>query len=107
MIARMWSGVARADAVEAYLAHLREKTLPALDALAGYLGAYVLRRASSGPVPVTVITLWASIEAIARFSGDDVEAAVVPPEAQALLASWDARAVHWEVVDIGASFAHK
>jgi len=56
---------------------------------------------------VTVITWWESLDAIARFSGGDVEAAVVPPEAQALLTSWDARAVHWEVVDIGRSFAHK
>jgi heme-degrading monooxygenase HmoA len=107
MIARMWSGVARLDSIDAYVAHLRDTTFPAIEALEGHRGAYVLRRASAGQVLVTVITLWESIDAIARFSGDDVEAAVVPPEAQALLASWDTRAVHWEVVDIGASFAHK
>ena len=97
MIARTWTGVARLDTVDAYLAHLRDKTLPSLDGLAGHRGSYVLRRASEGHMLVTVITLWDSLEAIARFSGADVEAAVVPAEAQALLASWDARAVHWEV----------
>jgi heme-degrading monooxygenase HmoA len=107
MIARTWSGVARPETIDAYLAHLRDKTLPAIAGLDGHRGAYVLRRASDEQVLVTVITLWESIDAIARFSGDDVEAAVVPPEAQALLASWDIRAVHWEVVDIGGSFAHK
>jgi len=107
MIARIWSGVARLDSVDAYVSHLRDKTLPALEGLEGHRGAYVLRRAADEQVLVTVITLWESIDAIARFSGDDVEAAVVPPEAQALLASWDIRAVHWEVVDIGGSFAHK
>ena len=107
MIARTWSGVARPDTIDAYLAHLREKTFPAIASLEGHRGASVLRRASGDQVLVTVITWWESIDAIARFSGDDVAVAVVPAEAQALLSSWDARAVHWEVVDIGESFAHK
>jgi len=107
MIARTWSGAARTQTIDDYLAHLRDQTLPAIERLEGHRGAYVLRRASGDQVVVTVITLWESIAAIARFSGDDVEAAVVPAEAQALLASWDSRAVHWEVVDIGGSFAHK
>jgi heme-degrading monooxygenase HmoA len=107
MIARMWSGVARPETIDAYLAHLRGKTLPAIEGLEGHRGAHVLRRDSDEAVVVTVITMWESIDAVARFSGDDVEAAVVPPEAQALLVSWDVRAVHWEVVDIGRSFAHK
>jgi heme-degrading monooxygenase HmoA len=111
VIARTWSGAARPDTIEAYLAHLRAKTLPSLDGLEGFRGAYVLRGAAASggaeTVAVSVITLWDSRDAIARFSGDDVEAAVVPPEAQALLASWDTRAVHWEVVDKPAAFAHK
>jgi len=107
MIARMWSGVARPETIDAYLAHLRDKTLPAIEGLEGHRGAYVLRRGAGEEVLVTVITLWESVDAIRRFSGDDVEAAVVPPEAQALLASWDVRVVHWDVVDIGRSLAHK
>ena len=107
MIARMWSGVARPETIDAYLAHLRDKTLPAIEGLEGHRGAYVLRRGAGEEVMVTVITLWESVDAIRRFSGDDVEAAVVPPEAQALLASWAVRAVHWDVVDIGRSLAHK
>jgi len=48
-------------------------------------------------VDFTVITLWESIDAIRRFSGNDPELAVVPPAAQALLASYDDRASHWDV----------
>jgi heme-degrading monooxygenase HmoA len=107
MIARIWSGVARLDSIDAYISHLRDKTLPAIEGLEGHRGAYVLRRVAGEQVLVTVITLWESVDAIARFSGDDVEAAVVPPEAQAMLASWDVRVVHWDVVDIGRSLAHK
>jgi heme-degrading monooxygenase HmoA len=100
VIARTWRGVARADSIDAYVTHLREKTFPVLRTLAGHRGAYVLRSSthvSTPDVDVTVITLWDSIDAIARFAGDDVEAAVVPPEAQALLQSWDTRAVHWDI----------
>lgn len=43
------------------------------------------------------MTLWSSRDAIARFAGEDAEAAVVPPEAQALLSRYDERAVHWDV----------
>jgi len=99
MIARVWSGAARAERIESYLAHLRERTLPQIRQIPGHRGAYVLRRPSKDRVDVTVVTLWDSIESIARFAGEDVEAAVVPPEAQALLIAWDDRAAHWDVVD--------
>ena len=67
MIARTWSGAARTQTIDAYLAHLRDQTLPAIERLEGHRGAYVLRRASGDQVVVTVITLWESIAAIARF----------------------------------------
>ena len=96
----MWSGRARPEHADAYVSHLQRRTLPQLASIAGHRGAYVLRRAAadgSGLVEFNVITLWESIDAIARFAGADPEAAVVPAEAQALLASYDERAVHWEV----------
>jgi heme-degrading monooxygenase HmoA len=106
MIARVWNGAARPEHADAYVAHLKEKTLPHIASIPGHCGAYVLRRAASstdgragpGVVAFTVITLWESLDAIARFAGADAEAAVVPPDAQALLASYDDRAVHWDVV---------
>jgi len=100
MIARMWSGRARPEHADAYVSHLQQKTLPQLASIPGHRGAYILRRAPAGGtglVEFTVITLWESLDAITRFAGADPEAAVVPPEAQALLASYDDRAVHWEV----------
>ena len=58
----------------------------------------MLRREQGDRVEFTVITLWDSFDAIRRFAGDDADVAVVPAGAQALLASWDARALHWDVV---------
>ena len=100
MIARIWQGATRRENADAYAAHLRDNIFPELAALPGYAGVFVLRRddtAAAHEVAYTVITLWFSEQAIRAFAGDDVEAAVVPPEAQALLSRHDARAVHWDV----------
>lgn len=97
MIARLWRGSARPGCADAYLAHLQQRTFPELRTLRGHRGAQVLRRASGSGVDFVVVTYWDSIDVIRQFSGDDTEAAVVPAEAQALLASYDDRATHWEV----------
>jgi heme-degrading monooxygenase HmoA len=98
MIARTWKGIARPDSADGYVRHLDEHTLPALAAIPGHLGACVLRRGTNDRVQFTVITLWESIDAIRRFAGSDVEVAVVPDEARALLVSFDDRVEHWEMV---------
>lgn len=97
MIVRMWSATARPELVDAYVKHLREQTLPSLKRIRGYYGANVLRRPAGPVVALMVLTLWDSVDAVSAFAGADAEAAVVPPEAQALLATWDPRAVHWEM----------
>jgi heme-degrading monooxygenase HmoA len=98
VIARIWNGRTVSGNADAYVAHLRDHTFPALSSIPGHRGAYVLRRPRGQIVEFTVITLWESLHAISRFAGDeDPETAVVPPAAHALLASYDARAVHWEV----------
>ena len=98
MIARIWNGSATSGNAPAYEAHLRRHTFSRLSSIDGYRGGYLLSRgAGADRVNFTVITLWESLDAIRRFAGDDAEAAVVPAEAQALLASFDTRASHWTV----------
>lgn len=99
MIVRHWQGLAHADTADAYLEHLRAETLPKLDALSGYLGAYVLRRDVAEGVEFIVLTLWDSLASIRAFAGDDYEAAVVPAEARRALARFDERAAHYVVVE--------
>jgi len=103
VIARIWKGSTAAERADAYVAHLRDVTFPQLRAIPGHRGAYILKRHLAGSVAFTVITLWESLDAIARFSGGDVEVAVVPPEARALLSTYDERAEHWEVALDNAS----
>jgi heme-degrading monooxygenase HmoA len=98
VIARIWHGTADPAHADAYVRHLREHTFPQLLSIAGHRGGYVLRRTRGGTVEFTVITLWDSLDAIRRFAGDDPETAVVPAAAAALLASYDSRAAHWEIV---------
>ena len=45
-----------------------------------------------------MVTRWTSIEAIRGFAGEDLERAVVEPEARALLVSFDERVQHRTIV---------
>jgi heme-degrading monooxygenase HmoA len=98
MLGRLWSGRTTRANAEPYLDHLRTDTLPALETLDGFRGAFVLRRAVDGDsVEFLVLTLWESERAVEAFAGPDVERAVIPDAARRVLASWDERAAHYEV----------
>jgi heme-degrading monooxygenase HmoA len=95
MILRSWSGLATPAGTEAYVAYVRGTLLPALRRLEGHRGALVLARGEGDAMKVTVLTLWDSMASIQRFAGTDATAAVVEPEAQALLTGFDARVEHF------------
>jgi heme-degrading monooxygenase HmoA len=71
--------------------------LPELQAIEGFRGATLLRREDGAEIEFLVLTRWASLEAIRAFAGDDIERAVVEPEAVAVLVSFDDRVRHYEV----------
>ncbi|SRR5258706_6484670 len=98
MIARTWRGVEESnEKARAYLRHLEDKVLPALQKIPGHRGVRVLRREDSGRVEVLVMTFWDSMDAVRRFAGADPERAVVEPEARAVLADFDDFVRHYEV----------
>ena len=98
-IARIWSGRADPAKADAYLQHFREKVLPALDHIPGFLGAMLMRREDAGAVEYTVITRWISMDAIRKFAGADIDQAVVEPEAAAALVSYDKTVKHCEILE--------
>lgn len=99
MIIRMWRGwAATVEAADLYEDFLRSTFLPAAHAIEGYLGASVLRRQQGHEIEFTTLTRFASIDAIRRFAGEDFEAAHVAPRARALLARFDERCAHYELV---------
>ena len=97
MVIRSWKGTARPGRGDEYLAYLTEVMVPRIGALPGCLGVQVLRRIGA-PDQFVVQSHWTNADAIARFAGVDSEHAVVPEEAQALLAGFEDRARHFEVV---------
>jgi len=98
MIARVWRGVAVAEKAKNYIEHLQRIILPELYQIEGFRGAYVLRRDLDAGVEFTVQTLWESMDAIRKFAGKNVEAAVVAPAARPLFREFDLMATHYEIV---------
>ena len=98
IVVRTWEGRARPGAEAHYLAHLTDVVIPQIRALEGNRGVQVLQGRAGAAGTFMVLSFWSDETAIGRFAGTDVEAAVVPPEAQALLEAFDERARHFDVV---------
>lgn len=98
MIARHWRGLVESKHADVYVEHLRTETIPQLASLQGFVNASILRREARDGTEFVIVTFWKSLEAIARFSGPDVEAAVVPEKVRRLMIEYDVRARHYDVV---------
>ena len=101
MIARRWRGwAADADGADAYERHFQSAVRPQLETTPGFIGATLERVAEhDGRTELVVITQWESMDSIRAFAGDDIEAAVVEPDARAVLADFDERVRHIELLD--------
>jgi heme-degrading monooxygenase HmoA len=99
VIARVWRGwTAQADA-DAYERFLRDQLFPEVRRLDGFRGAQILRRAATGgEVEFVTVTMFASLDAVRAFAGEDHEIPVIEPEAQRLLSHYEDRAVHYETI---------
>jgi len=97
MIVRIWRGQATAKNADAYVEHVTRTVFPELAALAGHEGAWLLRREVDGGTEFLAVTLWTSLESIRSFAGDDIAAAIVEPEARAVLSGFDDFARHYEL----------
>ena len=99
MISRQWRGLAQPDQAPKYLTHLRTETFPALRKLPGFVSASILSRPLGNGIEFLIVTQWDSLDAIARFAGPDLEAAVVPVKAAEMMIEYDRRARHFEVIE--------
>ena len=101
MIARLWHGWTKPEHADSYEALLRDEMFPSIRQVEGSKGAYLLRRADKADdkaeVEFVTITLFASLDAVRRFAGENYESAVLHPKAHALLSHYDARSEHYEV----------
>jgi hypothetical protein len=99
LILRMWRARSTVDKSGEYVQHATKKVFPALRAIEGHRGAYLLRRAIDGAIEFVVLTLWESMEAVRRFAGEEPEKAVVEPEARAVLIGFDNSVTHFEIIE--------
>jgi heme-degrading monooxygenase HmoA len=97
-VVRIWRGRALEKDADAYTAHVSGTVFPKLEAMSGFIGGRVLQRRVAEIVEFVVITEWASWDAIRAFAGEPLDAAVVEPEARALLVDFSNRVEHFEVV---------
>jgi hypothetical protein len=100
MIERHWKGIARIDQADHYVEHLITKTFPALSLMNGFVKASILKRQVEEGVEFLIVTVWESMEAIRQFAGEEVDVANVPPEARAMMVTFDAFAKHYEVAGL-------
>ena len=98
MIVRIWRGQSTIEHADAYFRHVTEKVFPSLAEIPGHRGAYLLRRKTAGQIEFLALTLWESMQAVREFAGEDVETAVVEPEARAVLAEFDSFVRHYDLV---------
>ena len=101
MISRIWHGWTTPANANRYQEFLRTEifTWIAARGLTGFRGIDLMRRDLDEAVEFVTILWFDSLEGVREFAGEDYERAVVLPEAQALLARYDERSSHYEVVE--------
>ena len=101
MICRIWHGWTVPANANAYEDLLRREIFEAIGGrgIPGFRGIELLRRDVGGEVEFLTIMRFERLEDVKRFAGDEHEFAVVPPKARALLARYDERSAHYEVME--------
>lgn len=97
MIARHWRGWTRPQDADAYESLLLTKVLPALKAISGYRGGYLLRNDQAGESEFVVINFFDSLDAVRRFAGENYSVPFFEPEARKLLSRIEPIANHYQV----------
>jgi heme-degrading monooxygenase HmoA len=98
MISRIWHGWTKPEHADEYENMLRADVLPGIHRIAGYQGAYLLRRRDGDEVEFVTITVFDDMDAVRRFAGDDYTRAVIHPAARRILTRFDERSAHYETV---------
>ncbi len=101
MICRLWRGWTTPDNAAAYEAIVRGEVIPAIETrdIPGFLSIDLMRRATEDGVEFATIMWFDDLDAVKAFVGEDYELAHVPERARTVLARFDERSAHFEVLD--------
>jgi len=101
VICRIWRGWTTPGNAAAYEGIVRGTVIPGIEArrIAGFRHIDLMRRDMEDGVEFTTLMWFDDIESIRAFVGQDYSVSHVPAEARAVLAQFDERAAHYEVLD--------
>ena len=101
MICRLWRGWTTSDNADAYERIVRGEVIPGIEArrIPGFRHIDLMRREDGGEVEFVTLMWFDSLDSIKAFVGEDHEVAHVPDAARSVLARFDARVAHFEVLD--------
>lgn len=98
VVARMWHGRTLTSRADEYYAYLKQEGIDKIEAIEGNLGAQVLRQTNGDTTEFTVISYWASREAIKKFAGEDIEKTHFLPKDPQYLLELEPKVKHFDVL---------
>ncbi|HXZ77517.1 MAG TPA: antibiotic biosynthesis monooxygenase [Streptosporangiaceae bacterium] len=101
MICRQWRGWTTPANADAYERIVHGQVIPGIEArrIPGFLSIDLVRRERDHDVEFMTLMWFDCLDSVRAFMGEDYDLAHVPPEAQAVLADFDRRSAHYEVLD--------
>jgi antibiotic biosynthesis monooxygenase (ABM) superfamily enzyme len=101
MICRVWRGWTTPGDAAVYEAVVRGQVIPGIEArkIPGFQAIDLMRRDLGAEVEFQTLMWFDDLAAVKAFMGEDYEVSHVPEAARAVLARFDARAAHFEVLD--------
>jgi hypothetical protein len=101
MICRIWRGWTTPGNADAYEAVVRGRVIPDIEAraLPGFRHIDLMRRDVDDEVEFLTAMWFEDIASIRAFTGEDYAVSHVPAAARAVLARFDERAAHYEVLE--------
>ena len=100
MISRIWHRWTTAANADKYESLLKEEIFIGIQNrnIRGFRGIQLLRRDLGQEVEFVTIMTFDTLDAVREFAGEDYEAAVVPRKAREVLARFDERSQHYEII---------
>ena len=101
MICRLWRGWTSPENADDYERIVRGEVIPGIEGrkISGFRHIDLMRRDLDGEIEFQTLMWFDDLAAIKAFMGEDYSLSHVPPEARAVLNSFDDRAAHFEVID--------
>ena len=100
MISRIWHGWTTIANADKYETLLKEEIFVGIQNrnIRGFKGIQLMRRELDEEVEFVTVMTFDSLDAVREFAGEDYEVAVVPLKAREVLARFDQRSPHYEII---------